>query len=101
MGQSLIKIVSILLLFCRKVNLQYLNTGVYFELSDEEFQAIEPPDMSFMPIYITKLACSRNVLANPVHFRVTPLTVQEAEARGITNFTRPPSDNVSPSIAGR
>jgi hypothetical protein len=76
-----------------------LNTGVEFELSDDEFQAVEPPDMTFMPIYITKLSCSRNVLANPVRFRVTPLTVQEAEAQRVTNFTRPPDDLNSPSTA--
>ena len=39
-------------------------------------------------------------LANPVTFRLTPLTVLKAEQMGIMNYTRPADDNVSPSIAG-
>jgi hypothetical protein len=62
----------------------------------EDFRATEPPDMTFMPVFIEK---GDGILANPVIFRVTPLTVQEAEARGITNFTRPADDYFSPSIA--
>jgi hypothetical protein len=46
------------------------------------------------------IAKTIGTLANPVLFRVIPLTVQEAETRGIVNFTRPPDDNTSPSIAG-
>jgi hypothetical protein len=53
--------------------------------------------MTFMPVFIAKGA---GTLANPVTFRVTPLTVEEAEARGITTFTRPPTHAASPSIAG-
>ena len=74
-----------------------MNTGSEFGLFEEEYQATEPPDMFFIPVFIAK---GFGTLANPVTFRVTPLTVQEAEARGITNFTRPPDNNVSPSIAG-
>jgi hypothetical protein len=69
--------------------------GTEFELSEDDFRATEPPDMTFMPVFIAK----DGTLANPVTFRVTPLTVLEAEARGIANFTRPADDNVSPSIA--
>jgi hypothetical protein len=68
-----------------------------FELSEEDFRATEPPDMTFMPVFIAK---GTGPLANPVTFRVTPLTVQEAEARGITSFTRPDTHRFSPSIAG-
>jgi hypothetical protein len=73
-----------------------LGTGTEFELSQENFQAMEPPDMTFMPVFIAK---HTGILANPVTLRVTPLTVEEAEARGITNFTRPPDHQFSPSIA--
>jgi hypothetical protein len=50
-----------------------------------------------MPVFIQK---GDGTLASPVTLRVTPLTVLEAEAQNITNFTRPADDNVSPSIAG-
>jgi hypothetical protein len=53
--------------------------------------------MTFMPVFIAK---GTGTLANPVVFRVTPLTVQEAEAQGVTTFTRPPNNRYSPSIAG-
>jgi hypothetical protein len=53
--------------------------------------------MTFMPVFIAK---GTGTLANPVLFRVTPLTVQEAEAQNILNFTRPANDDISPSIAG-
>ena len=72
-------------------------TGTEFELSEDDFRATEPPDMFYMPVFITK---GVGTLANPVTFRVTPLTVIEAEVRGITNFTRPPNDANSPSTAG-
>ena len=40
-------------------------------------------------------------LANPVRLRLTPLTVIDAERRGILNFTRPPGhNNFSPIFAG-
>ena len=48
-----------------------------------------------MPVFIEK---TTGELANSVIFRVTPLTVQEAEDRHITNFTHPLND-ISPSIA--
>ena len=38
------------------------------------------------------------ILANPVLFRVTPLTVTDDD---ILNFTRPANDDVSPSVAGK
>ena len=41
------------------------------------------------------------ILANPVHFRVTPMTVPEAERLNILNYTRPADDDISPSIAGK
>ena len=41
------------------------------------------------------------ILANPVRFRVTPMTVLQAERLNIVNFTRPADDNISPSIAGK
>jgi hypothetical protein len=74
-----------------------LYVGINFELLEQNFRATEPPDMTFMPVFIGK---GDGTLANPVTFWVTPLTVQEAEARRIRNFTRPVDDSVSPSIAG-
>jgi hypothetical protein len=53
--------------------------------------------MTFMPVFIEK---SDGIVANEVLFKITPLTVQEAEARNIINFTRPDTHTFSPSIAG-
>ena len=40
-------------------------------------------------------------LANPVTFRITPLTVQQALDRGIIDsYPTPDNENVSPSRAG-
>ena len=71
--------------------------GVEFELSEDDYQQSEEPD-ALMEVRIAK---TRGRLANPIRFRVIPLTVIEAESMGIANYTRPADDDVSPSIAGR
>ena len=73
-----------------------LSAGVEFRLSDDNYRQMEGPN-ALMPVSIEKIVGG---LANPIIFRVTPLTVQEAEARGITIFIRPPNHHNSPSIAG-
>ena len=70
--------------------------GVEFSLSEDDFRENEAPN-AMMEIGIAK----DGILANPVLFRVTPMTVLEAERSNIVNFTRPADDNVSPSIAGK
>jgi hypothetical protein len=71
--------------------------GTEFRLSEEDFRATEPPDMTFMPVFIEK---GGSTLVNEVLFRITPLTVREAETRNIVNFTRPVTHANSPSLAG-
>ena len=70
--------------------------GVKFLLSTCDFGQIEEPN-AMMEIHVPKYG----ILGNPVVFRVTPMTVVEAERLGIMNFTRPADDDVSPSIAGK
>ena len=72
-------------------------TGVEFELSKSSFRQQEAPNAS-LGIHVVM---DGGKLANPVLFRVTPLTVLEAESMDIANFARPADDDVSPSIAGR
>ena len=71
-------------------------TGIDLDLSDDDFRENERPN-AFMEVCIAK---GVDRLANPVRLRVTPLTVMEAESRGILNFTRPHGHNFSPSLAG-
>ena len=70
--------------------------GVKFLLSTCDFGQIEEPN-AMMEIRVAK----NGILGNPVVFRVTPMTVVEAERLGIMNLTRPADDYVSPSIAGK
>ena len=72
------------------------NTGVGFKLSEDEFRQDEEQN-AMMKIRIAK----DGALANPVHLKITPLTVIEAERLKIVNFTRPADDEVSPSVAGK
>ena len=67
-----------------------------FSLSEDDFRENEAPN-AMMDIQIAK----DGILANPVLFRVTPLTVTDAERLNILNFTRPADDDVSPSVAGK
>ena len=67
-----------------------------FSLSEDDFRENEAPN-AMMEIEIAK----DGILANPVLFRVTPLTVTDAERLNILNFTRPDDDDVSPSVAGK
>ena len=94
MGQLLIRIVSYPYYWhfrqCQTI------VGVEFSLTNDDFRQNEAPN-ALMEIHIAK----DGVLANPVFFRLKPMTVLEAERSGILNFTRPADDNVSPSIAGK
>ena len=67
-----------------------------FSLKEDDFRENEKPN-ALMGIEIAK----DGILANPVLFRVTPLTVTDAERLNILNFTRPADDDVSPSVAGK
>ena len=69
--------------------------GVEFSLTNDDFRQNEAN--ALMEIHIAK----DGVLANPVRFRLKPMTVLEAERLGVFNFTRPADDSVSPSIAGK
>ena len=71
--------------------------GVEFSFSEGDFRAVEA-DLPSVPVTITKNQGA--TLANPVVFRVTPLTIQQAEdLRIIPSYTPPDDDNVSPSRA--
>ena len=65
-------------------------------LTNDDYRENEAPN-AMMEIQVAK----EGVLANPVRFRIMPMTVLEAERLGIVNFTRPADDDVSPSIAGK
>ena len=65
-------------------------------LTNCDYRENEAPN-AMMEIRVAK----DGILANPVLFRVTPLTVTEAERLNILNFTRPDDDDVSPSVAGK
>ena len=67
-----------------------------FSLSEDDFRENEAP-FAMMEFEIAK----DGILANPVLFRVTPLTVTDAERLNILKFTRPDDDDVSPSVAGK
>ena len=67
-----------------------------FSLSEDDFRENEAPN-AMMGIEIAK----DGILANPVLFRVTLLTVTDAERLNILKFTRPADDDVSPSLAGK
>ena len=70
--------------------------GVEFLLTNDDYRENEAPN-AMMEIEVAKVG----ILANPVRFRVTPMTVLEAERLGVVSFTRPADDDVSPSIAGK
>ena len=63
---------------------------------EDDFRENEAPN-AMMEIEISK----DGILANPVLFRVTPLTITDAERLNILTFTRPADDDVSPSVAGK
>ena len=63
---------------------------------ETDFRENEAPN-AMMEIAISK----DGILANPVLFRVTPLTVTDAERLNILTFVRPHGDDVSPSVAGK
>ena len=65
-------------------------------LTNDDYRENEAPN-AMMEIQIAK----EGILANPVHFRIMPMTVLEAERLGIFSFTRPADDDVSPSVAGK
>ena len=67
-------------------------------LTNDNYRENEAPN-AMMEIEVAKV--SEGILANPVRFRIMPMTVLEAERLGILNFTRPADDDVSPSVAGK
>ena len=67
-------------------------------LANDDYRINEAPN-ALMQIQVAK--GSEGILANPVLFRIMPMTVTEAERLGVLNFTRPADDDVSPSIAGK
>ena len=71
--------------------------GVAIELSAPEFTQSEAPNATM------KISILKNViLANPIFFRVIPLTADEAERQtGVAvPFNCPPDDGFSPCRAG-
>ena len=74
-----------------------IHAVITFELSEADYRATEDEETADVRI-------SKNqdfTLANPVTFRVTPLTVQQALDRGIIDsYPTPGDENVSPSRAG-
>ena len=75
----------------------FMNAVITFELSEPEYRAVE--DGEFANVTISKK--QGFTLANPVTFRITPLTVQQALDQGIIDFyPTPENENVSPSRAG-
>ena len=70
---------------------------ITFELSEADFRANESEKTA--NVQISKNQDLR--LANPVTFRITPLTVQQALDREIIDsYPIPDNENVSPSRAG-
>ena len=53
--------------------------GVTFELSEEDYRSREGDIPGFMPVIISK--DSEVFIANPIVFRVIPLTLGQAEAQ--------------------
>ena len=75
----------------------FMNAVITFELSEPEYRAVEGEE--FAGVKISKK--QRFVLANPVTFRITPLTVQQALDQGIIDsYPTPEDETVSPSRAG-
>ena len=74
--------------------------GVNFELSDEDYRSREGDTPGFMPVIISK--DSEVFIANPIIFRVIPLTIGEAEAQGLITDVIPtiPDNPFSPIRAG-
>ena len=70
---------------------------ITFGLSEADFLATEDEAIANVKIFKKK----KITLANPVTFRITPLTVQQALDRGvIDSYPTPADENVSPSRAG-
>ena len=74
-----------------------LASVITFRLSEADFRAVEDEEIANVKISKDQ----QFTLANPVTFRITPLTIQQALDRGIIDFYQTPDDeNVSPSRAG-
>ena len=74
-----------------------MHAVITFGLSEADFGATEDEEIANV-----KISKNQDVrLANPVTFRITPLTVQQALDRGIIDsYPTPDDENVSPSRAG-
>ena len=70
---------------------------VTFELSEADYRATEGTN-DFMPVIISKEAGV--FIANPVEFRITPLTVQQALDQGVIKEFEKLDPN-SPNRAGQ
>ena len=97
---SLIVIVSLFsTVFLNTMLLFSINTVVTVAFSKDTYRAVEGLH-DFAEVAIAETSYHSITLANPVTFRVTPLTVQQALDRGIIDTYRTPDDeNVSPSRA--
>ena len=73
--------------------------AIAFGLTEEDYSEREG-DTGFMPVIIAK--DSDVFIANPIVFRVIPLTVSQAEAQGLIPRLIPaiPDDQFSPNRAG-
>lgn len=73
-------------------------TGIEIGFSEDDYREAEGEGAA-IPLFISR---SESVLlANPVLVRVTPLTIDEALARGIIgDFPTPTDERFSPSRAG-
>ena len=71
---------------------------VEFELTEEDYRADEAPG-AFMPVLIEK---DQDItLANPVLFRIIPLTAQQALDQGFITPADLPAENlIAPNRAG-
>ena len=79
--------------------MQFFNVAVTFHLSGEEYREWEG-DTGYMPVVISKDSEVR--IANPIVFRVIPLTLDEAEVQGLIPDVIPaiPDNLFSPIRAG-
>lgn len=80
----------------------YAASVMAFQLSEDDYRRTETTN-AMIPVGVVKVQMFS--LANPVIFRVTPLTIDDAIARGIISetdprFQRPTDDVFSPSRAG-
>ena len=67
--------------------------AIELRFSDDDYRAIEGRD-DVAPVRILKDRAIR--LANPVTFRIIPLTVDQAIAQGIIDMDFPPEEGLSP-----